>query len=310
MPADTPVASVELTALVADTTTGIAHNDVVVSTGIPNKTWRDLDACNGDYDKLGATTTVIPPVNGESPYYERAYLIPHEALRFDMLLLERAIQPQYFQTDRHWKIKRVCNWYHKFFLPFLHHHHEIEETIIFPRYRAKPGVIVPAELMSEHEDVLKQLESIGVLLNRMVATMDEKPLAAMADQLRTEVTAMADSTRAHFATEEVDLVKIVRDHVTPDEEAEVVKIIVGTMTFTQLSMNLPHVAAGQRRAGGTKLEQRFLSELPPPPLILYRNFWKSQYDVEHVQYISEVCLDSVNEPSIKRSHCFGCLRYY
>jgi len=288
----------------------VTQRDVVISTSIPAKTWRDLDALNGDYDNLGPTTTVCPPINGESPFYERSFLIPHEALRFDLLLLERAVQPQYFQATRQWKVKRISHWYHTFFLPLLHHHHDIEEKIIFPRYKQKPGAVVPESLETDHASMLKKLNDISALLKKMESTMDEKPLESMAEELRTRISEIAEETRTHFAFEEEHLSQVIKEHITQDEEKAIVNAVVASFSFAQLSTHLPSVVAGQRRCGGVKMQQSFLAELPPPPRILYAKFWKSQFDVECVQYISDVCIDSASEPPIKRPSCCGCIRYY
>ena len=288
----------------------VSQRDVVVSTKTPGKTWRDLDALNGDYDKLGPTTTVCPPVNGESPYYERALLVPHEALRFNLLLLERAVQPQYLQVSRQWKVKRVSRWYRERFLPFLHDHHDIEENIIFPRYRQTKGVVVPATINTDHAALLKQLNDISALLQKMETTMDEKPLQEMAEDLRKQVTVMADETREHFAFEEENICPLIKQNMSEEDEKGNVAIVIKQMSFEHLMKELPAVVAGQRRCGGVKMEQAFLAQLPPPPRILYQKFWKSQYEVENVQYISEVCIDSATEPPTKRASCCGCVRYY
>ena len=72
----------------------------------PPVTWQQLDTAK-DIDQLGCLSTVLAP-NG--PWYNRHLLIPHEAIRFDMLLMERILQPQYFQPRRTWKVKRFYKW--------------------------------------------------------------------------------------------------------------------------------------------------------------------------------------------------------
>ena len=287
-----------------------SHVDAHVSTGIRAKTWRDLDALNGEYEKLGSTTTVCPPINGESPYYERAFLIPHEALRFNLLLLERSVQPQYFQVSRQWKIKRVSHWYHQHFVHFLHDHHDVEEQIVFPHYKKAKGVSVPSSIEHDHEVLLKQIEGISAILKKMETTMDEKPLQEMADELLKQVTVFAEETRQHFAFEELHVAKIIKDNMTEEEEKATVQVVVSKLSMSQLMAELAPVVAGQRRMGGVKMEESLLAEMPLPARLLYRNFWKSQYEVENVQYICETCIDSANEPSIKRPSGWGCLRYY
>ena len=85
---------------------------------------------------------------------------------------------------------------------------------------------------------------------------------------------------------------------------------MSTMNLDEASKNLGADAASQLRIGGPDLEARLLSEVPMPPRMFYYRFWRSQFDVERVQYIEEVCLDQRKEPPIKQPSCCGCCRYY
>ena len=87
-------------------------------------TWDALDRC-ADLDHFGPTSPVLRP---NSAWYDRGLLIPHSAIRFDMLLMERAVQPQHFQPQRAWKVRRFFTWYNQFFLRPTHHHHDTEES--------------------------------------------------------------------------------------------------------------------------------------------------------------------------------------
>ena len=87
-------------------------------------TWEALDRC-ADLDHFGPTSPVLRP---NTEWYNRGLLIPHSVIRFDLLLLERAVQAQHFQPQRKWKVKRLFHWYNRYFLNPTHHHHDTEES--------------------------------------------------------------------------------------------------------------------------------------------------------------------------------------
>ena len=88
----------------------------------------------------GISSTVILP-GTTIDYAEEAFLIPHEAIRCEMLTFTRLLP--YLNFDVHpWKAHYVREWLVKFFIPAVHEHHDLEEHLVFPYY-AKLGVVIP-----------------------------------------------------------------------------------------------------------------------------------------------------------------------
>ena len=74
-------------------------------------------------------------------FAEQAFLIPHEAIRCEMLTFSRLLPYLNFEVQP-WKAHFVNEWLTKFFIPAVHEHHDLEEHLFFPEY-TKLGVIVP-----------------------------------------------------------------------------------------------------------------------------------------------------------------------
>ena len=88
----------------------------------------------------GISSTVIL-TGAKLDYADEAFLIPHEAIRCEMLTFTRLLP--YLNFDVHpWKAHYVKEWLVKFFIPAVHEHHDLEEHLVFPEY-TKLGVIVP-----------------------------------------------------------------------------------------------------------------------------------------------------------------------
>jgi len=88
----------------------------------------------------GISSTAILP-GAKIDYADEAFLIPHEAIRCEMLTFTRLLP--YLNFDVHpWKAHFVKEWLVKFFIPAVHEHHDLEEHLVFPEY-TKLGVVVP-----------------------------------------------------------------------------------------------------------------------------------------------------------------------
>lgn len=85
--------------------------------------------------KFELTSTAIKQAtDGNYPYYQCSFLIPHEMLRREMHRLANAINNLDLAKSP-WKIYCLKEWYQVFFMPVLEDHHHNEETIFFPHYK-------------------------------------------------------------------------------------------------------------------------------------------------------------------------------
>ena len=98
----------------------------------------------------GISSTVIL-TGAKLDYADEAFLIPHEAIRCEMLTFTRLLP--YLNFDVHpWKAHYVKEWLVKFFIPAVHEHHDLEEHLVFPEY-TKLGVIVPDYMVRRTHDL-------------------------------------------------------------------------------------------------------------------------------------------------------------
>ena len=271
----------------------------------PPVTWRDLDAAK-DIDQLGCLSTVLPP-NG--PWYTRHLLIPHEAIRYDMLLMERILQPQYFQPQRTWKVKRFYRWYRTYFLNPVHHHHDAEERLYFPFVLQKPGVALPQRMTDDHKTLLRQLDEIAAMEQTFAGCVDSAQLDGLAAELRQRVCDMCDNMRDHLAEEEEIIPPILRDHFTETEALTVVNKIIGSRGLDNFYL-APNELICQQRSGGDESLQYLLGLMPGIMRQHYKRFSVTWYGVEQLAYINDIAVDSDTEPKEAKAHWFGLLRWY
>ena len=271
----------------------------------PEVTWRDLDAAK-DINSLGCLSTVLRP-NG--PWYDRHFLIPHEAIRYDMLLMERALQPQYFQPRRTWKVRRFFQWYQTYFVEPVHHHHDTEEKLYFPWVLQKPGVTMPHRMTDDHVTLLRQLDEIAAMERKFAGTMDSAQLDTLAAELLRRVSDMCEHMRDHLAEEERIIPPLLRDNFTEPESLAVINQIVKSRGLDNFHL-APNELMCQWRAGGEESRGYLLSLMPGVMRSHYWRFSVTWYPVEQLQSINDIMLDSDTEPKKPKPHGCGLCRWY
>ena len=83
------------------------------------------------------TSTVIGQnrdEKGEIVWYEVDWLIPHETIRREILRCEHGLARTNVVATP-WKARVLNIWMNDFFLPAIHAHHNVEETIVGPFYQ-------------------------------------------------------------------------------------------------------------------------------------------------------------------------------
>jgi hypothetical protein len=138
---------------------------------------------------LTLTSRVISlPADGKLDHGDMALLVPHEAVR---IMTERTARVlAFYNPEKHpWKAKRLQTWFQEIYIPIIHEHHDAEEKIFFPFFKALGAPTFDSqvkdhvELMSRLEDVRKSLsspsgdqvrESFAQLSDLMLAHLDEE----------------------------------------------------------------------------------------------------------------------------------------
>ena len=264
-------------------------------------TWDELDSLitvAGEphlYSSLGCTSTVVSC----GQWYDNAMLVPHEPMRYLLLLLERAVQPSFLQPHRAWKVRRIAHYYRAVLFPFIHHHHEAEETVFFPWVISKPNVTLPVQLYDEHVTLLAYLDRIDHMLVKGYAAVElstKEVLLAWAVQLREEVQGMTALVMHHLEEEETAVCPALREHFTAEEETEIKHKLAIQTPRDAAPLMVAACCTGQLRAGGEAAHEQLIADMGPAGA-LYKREWKGQLEAE-VESLDECTKDQDDEPQL------------
>lgn len=152
----------------------------------------------------------------------------------------------------------------------LHHHHRIEDTLIWPLMRDK--------LATRPDDlaVLDAMEDEHTLIDPTLAAVDE----ALAD-LDGEPGVLADRIddlnqvlRSHLAHEERDALPLIRQSVTLHEWSVLNRRAMRGMSYRWISELVPWVVDAQSE----RSKEIALNAIPAPMRVLYRYRWQPRFD--------------------------------
>jgi len=137
---------------------------------------------------------------GYYPFEEAAFLIPHEMLRREMIKIEKAMK-NFDPIAMPWKTMCIFTYYTEFFYPCVHEHHDTEENIFFPHYKAL-GAQFPDRMAKSHVYLIAKMDTLREVLSTMVNTNSEADLRELKDTLITEFGSFLSEMKAHLAEEE------------------------------------------------------------------------------------------------------------
>jgi hemerythrin-like domain-containing protein len=272
-------------------------------------TWEDVDRAWPDFDRFGTLSTALPSSN---EWYVLSFLVPHEALRFNLLLMERAVQPAYFQPSRTWKVDRFFDWYDTIFDGPVHHHHETEEQFVFPFLESNPNIKLPARLENDHVVLLKNMNAVKDMRSEFRAAIvahDDARLAKLAVDLRANVTELCSHMYGHLSVEEAVIADLMGKYIEEKDMQSTVEKIIRAAGI-QVFMNAADMARGQYRAGGDEKLNIFLNEMPSLLAWHYHKFTKTWVDGENYAVIQSICLDSDEPPALPKKRGYWLFRYY
>ena len=86
------------------------------------------------------TTVKVDPITGQYSWQDAAILVPHEALRVELLRVARVLPHVEKDVEKdaakRWRVQRLFSYYSDVLMPFLEDHHDTEEKIVGPHYEA------------------------------------------------------------------------------------------------------------------------------------------------------------------------------
>jgi len=281
----------------------------------------------------------VPPKD----WCDAGLLVPHEALRHEMLLMEKSAGLLVAADDPAqdgWRSVNFSNWYTGIFHPLIHAHHDNEELIYFPWVATKASL--PEKLTADHKTLVVLLDSIKAHCEA-VATANGGPGAAEAiASIRKEVPLFVAEMIAHLKEEEEIIPPLMRAHFTQAEENAVVgqiiqvRLLPTSSIMTHVITSLPVFsvvvfAASPRQKGGLTEARFFLPSIKltmakwaspemragvdggiPPPLVhLLNNYFVPDYQNVYGMMRDSPGLEA--KPALKKVPCcmipccFPCL---
>lgn len=151
------------------------------------------------------TSTAIPiSEDGKYTYNQVALLIPHESLRREMTRAHSVLQT--FDPINHpWQALYLNIWLKEFFVPCVHEHHDLEETILTPEMR-KLNIETPDHMNGAHKSLLESLNNLEKFSSEVLTLARTGAQADLmtekVNELKTCYNGMHDHMMEHFHAEE------------------------------------------------------------------------------------------------------------
>lgn len=147
-------------------------------------------------------------------------------------------------------------------LDALHHHHEGEDELLWPRLmtRAPEAAALAREMISEHE-------AVGAAMRRSRASLQtwSRP-GSDGKELADELSTVHGSLCAHLDREEAEVLPLVGDNISEEEWAELADRGFGAMPKSRALVFLGHILEEADEDERT----RFLHKVPPPVRLLFK----------------------------------------
>jgi hemerythrin-like domain-containing protein len=200
-------------------------------------------------------TPVVPyREDGAYEWFEQSYLNPHEPLRRFLEELDAAFKADKCGAPGN---RAFAKFYLEFAFPFVHEHHNSEEQIFFPWVMSK-GEMKDSHTLG-HPQLLEKLEG---LKTHCEAVSDEASWTAGAKEKWSD---LAKYMIPHLNEEEEDIIPLIKQHFSPEEEQEMVGNIMKSLPEKAVPIMLGAILSGVKMYN-PKFYEVFVSMGLPPPL--------------------------------------------
>jgi len=154
------------------------------------------------------TSTVVKQSDDNNYSQSQCHLlIPHEALRRELLRAEKAVVNM--DIVKHpWHIKAFMKWYEEFFVPFVHDHHDNEEKISFPFWVKLGAIAMPTKQCDDHVTLMKIIDELKVLGKEIKSLLDvpdfnEDAIVNKSNEFKAKFAYLKQHTLDHLSEEEL-----------------------------------------------------------------------------------------------------------
>lgn len=166
-----------------------------------------------NYKFLKLTSNVLSPsVDGNYSFEHAAFLLPHEAIRRELIIAEKAVN-NLDCSSFPWMISILKEWVVDFFVPIVFSHHYIEDHIIFPFY-FQLGIILPERIAEDHISLINRMNHLKVLLNELLEFQSNNTgdIAVIETTIKKHFLDLKRELEANFAEEEKFWPSIIAEH--------------------------------------------------------------------------------------------------
>lgn len=265
------------------------------------------------------TSTVFGEDNPPQDWADLSLLIPHEALRHELLVLQKNVEALTMTSlsnknylcdskDSSWRFTFFAEYVCDYFYEFVHEHHDNEEKIYFPWISTKAKI--PEKYSKSHEDLVslldKMKETCEVILTKKGISCDNEVKI-----LQETTPKFCSDMLEHMKEEEEIIPKILRDKFTKEEESKIVNKIVKSGGLGMARKFLPLILEAMEVWATPEFYDDFMKSLPPPIRMLVINYYIPDYETAICPLRDAPTLPT--KPKLSRvgcctfSFCFPCI---
>ena len=180
-------------------------------------------------------------------------------------------------------------------MEFLHHHHEMEDAVMFPLMATK--MAIDPQIGKEHEDVALRCNSID---KKTKALLSSPNLLDSYKEIRSEMVALRDILEPHLQEEELVLLPALLRKFTHDE----ISVVEGPETRNLPWAMLPHF---YRRLSKTERESHMIDIFGIPHFVVH---WILAGNFKKYKTVYGDLIDELKNPDLREEHMMrktGCV---
>jgi iron-sulfur cluster repair protein YtfE (RIC family) len=146
----------------------------------------------------------------------------------------------------------------------LHHHHQGEDDLVWPRLHARTPL--SAELVHRMESQHVEVGGLLAQLDELLPSWAAEPGLAQRESLAATLDALAPALEAHLDEEEREILPLIERHLTDTEWDELGKRAVAAIPKARLLVLLGYILEEASPSERTTM----LGVLPPPVRLIYK----------------------------------------
>ena len=190
----------------------------------------------------------------------------------------------------HLKIRWMTHNYIKFTalqIEFMHHHHELEDKVVFPLMATK--MAIDPNVSKDHEDVALRCNSID---KKTKALLSSPNLLDSYNEIRAEMVALRDVLEPHLQEEELVLLPALLRKFTHEEITVVERPATRGLPWALL----PHF---YRRLSKTERESHLIDIFGMPVFVVH---WILAGSFKKYQVVYGDCIDELLNPDLREEN--------